>query len=1032
MTRLRRIVTGLAALGALAALLVAVPWALCHFIGWPLPHRLPSWSGLGHDLNQRGIPDKTLVDALAVVVWMIWAALAVSILVEVASTVRGERARRVPIAGLFQPLTGRLVAAVLVAVLTLAPRGAVHTNNGAVLAAIAHRPAATVVLTDIEFPGSSAPDLARAPSIPAAVLPVPLATLSATQGPARTERATPTRTYVVQRGDTLWGIAERELGDPLRWRQIAQLNEDRREGQSRLGDPHWIYPGWTLLLPAELAESARPTAPIATREAVHADGSGSALPLTDHHHASQSTPRSLAPSPTTQPSTTQPTMIEPARTEPPQPTAPDVPASTHGQAGEEFHQQPVAEGPAPLPVVPIGAGLLGIGVLGLLTGLRRVQQRHRRAGHRIALPTGALADVERQLAAGADRNAATTLDRALRLLGSVCHEQHLAPTILGLVLTPDRVLFHLQESLSAPSPFTDGEDGTWILDLRDPASERALGAAAEEASLLPGFVTIGEEDGALVLLNLESGGSIAIAGDADVAAEVATAIALELAGASWVERAELCDVGVGTGQANPYRCTTLGSLSDALDLARQRSEAMARELDASGKRSAAAARLTSPDQDWAPLLVVSSDPPTPEQAAILATIASPETKGLAFVAPGAFAARWTLAAHANGTLDVPMLGQQVRAQRVSRRHLAGIAAVLGLAASRVDVTPDEAPYDAIQSPGVPVAKFSDDEPFTEAFPERGDDGGRSSTLAEPQPLFGDGGDSDTPVDDEPPAERRVRHEELRLIEGDPVTAEALATPQVEVSVLGPIELHGLTGELTRRKSVQLLAWLVLHPGGGSQEVVKTALWPKGDCSDRTFWNYRWEVRRALGNTPDGEPLLPARGDLALRPEVATDWAHFRALVAKGDRSSRGEALSLVRGRPAGDEDWIWLTTEGIMAAIESEVADIAYELGEEELDRGEYEAAAQAAAQGILISPYDERLYGILMRAANAAGNPAAVRAVMHRLSAALEDDIEPFETVHPETRALYESLLARPVPRPPEPERSHDTDVESLIRHRS
>jgi len=549
-------------------------------------------------------------------------------------------------------------------------------------------------------------------------------------------------------------------------------------------------------------------------------------------------------------------------------------------------------------------------------------------------------------------------------------------------------------------------------------------------------VTIGEEEGALVLLNLESGGSIAIAGDTEVAAEVATAIALELASARWVERAELYDVGVGTGQANPYRCTTVSTLAGALDVARQRAETTVRELAASGAGSAATARLAAPEEDWPLLLVVSSDPPTPEEAATLAAIAAPETQGLAVVAPGAFAARWTLVAHDDGTLEVPMLERRVRAQRVSRRHLAGIAAVLGLAASRADVAPDQAPYDAISMPRVafaaklPADGASDDELDGDAASKHADDGGRSFAVVERQPLFGDVGD-DEAVDDAPAAEYTWPPEELHLIEGGPVVSQEPAVPQVEISVLGPLELHGLPGELTRRKSIQLLAWLALHPEGGSSDVVKAAVWPKGDCSDHTFWNYRWEVRRALGTTANGEPLLPARGDLALRPEVATDWAHFRALVARGDRSSRAEALALVRGRPAGDEDWIWLTTEGIMAAIESEVTDVAYQLGEEELDRGEYDAAAQAAAQGILISPYDERLYGILMRAADGAGNPAAVRAVMHRLSAALEDDIEPFETVHPETRALYESLLARRGPRQAEPERAEDTDVESLIRHR-
>ena len=50
----------------------------------------------------------------------------------------------------------------------------------------------------------------------------------------------PTRRHAV-------GLAERELGDPLRWSEIYQLNEGRSQpGGVTLTDPHWIDPGWTL------------------------------------------------------------------------------------------------------------------------------------------------------------------------------------------------------------------------------------------------------------------------------------------------------------------------------------------------------------------------------------------------------------------------------------------------------------------------------------------------------------------------------------------------------------------------------------------------------------------------------------------------------------------------------------------------------------------------------------------------------------------------------------------------------------------
>lgn len=249
MSRTRSFLVGLAALAALVALVAAVPWALWHYVGWPLPHAIPSWTGLKADLVHRGIPAAVLLKALAVVVWVAWAVLTTSVLAEVVAAAGGRVGRHIALAGPLQPLVGQLVTAVAVAVFATLPRppGTSPVSLAASLGARQPRAAATAFLArDPARAGSSAGPSAGPPAV---------ATTSAAVGAGELRR------YVVRRRDTLWGIAQTQLGDPTRWREIFTLNAGHPQpGGVALTDPNRIWPGWTLLLPPAAAVSAAPVA----------------------------------------------------------------------------------------------------------------------------------------------------------------------------------------------------------------------------------------------------------------------------------------------------------------------------------------------------------------------------------------------------------------------------------------------------------------------------------------------------------------------------------------------------------------------------------------------------------------------------------------------------------------------------------------------------------------------------------------------------------------------------------------------------
>ncbi len=172
--------------------------------------------------------------------------------------------------------------------------------------------------------------------------------------------------------------------------------------------------------------------------------------------------------------------------------------------------------------------------------------------------------------------------------------------------------------------------------------------------------------------------------------------------------------------------------------------------------------------------------------------------------------------------------------------------------------------------------------------------------------------------------------------------------------------------------------------------------------------------------------LPRRGRHArLGPSVGTDVERFARAAAEPDPARWREALGLVRGTLfEGLSLCDWAVFEGISAEVGSMVTETALRGAEHFLARGLGGDAEWMIRRALKVSPYDERLYRALLRAAEAQGNRMGLRSAMAELlNAATEAEVGRAASrrstpdapspsfVHPKTMALYRELAEGGVP---------------------
>lgn len=208
---------GLGATLVILAMMVGLPWVLLHLGAPPLPSHV-TLSELWRVLTNPD--DGTLtVTIIKVVAWAAWAVLAVLISVEVVAQLR--HVQPPTMRGLSMP---QHAARNLVATAALLFVAGTTVGNTAVAVAA---PAAAPITSTAQRSHDQTPHQQAVKTT--------------------TKKAeVATRSYTVKPGDTLWRIAEHELGHGKRYHEIVDLNAERL---SQGAD--FLRPGWSLKLPAD-------------------------------------------------------------------------------------------------------------------------------------------------------------------------------------------------------------------------------------------------------------------------------------------------------------------------------------------------------------------------------------------------------------------------------------------------------------------------------------------------------------------------------------------------------------------------------------------------------------------------------------------------------------------------------------------------------------------------------------------------------------------------------------------------------------
>ena len=1046
MTPVRRTARAVAAAVLLLVSLAGAPLLLIVIapLGWPTT--MPTWETVTTALVR---PDDgaLLISTLRLAAWACWATFTLTTLVDLVARLRHTDVPSLPMLGWLQRTSAGLVATaglLLSATPTTATTATTDATVSAVLEthadAITAAPALAVRAepVDLAMTGRTGSMTERVGAMTAGVPRVAISgaamtgprhamTPPAQVPPAGTlgmgtalagDGADEQPVVIVERGDSLWRLAERHLGDGARFEEIAALNRGVAQPDGRnLGDEHWIYPGWRLRLPADATHlAAAPAAGSGTASytvepgdtlwdiAATRLGDGDRYPeivelnqgVTQPDGATLDDPDLVRPGwrlalpvadpvPTTAPRAAPPQRSEPApRTEerettPPVGTAhPDfsdsssavvtapapVPgtAATPAPAHDEEAARPAEDTAETAEAVqtefpgPLLAGLTVLAAAGVTGEIaRRRHLRHRRRRTGERLPMPA-----------AGTPTAET-ERTLRRTQSPLSISGLRAALAHLASSA-RATGHDQPPLAALVLARDTLTAHLAEPTDPPAPWTAIGPTAWKAAVAdlcdldpPDDPDAPEPYPALVTVGHTADAVVLVnleaAGTFTVAGpDELTAPVLRAVVAELITSELTGRIGLATGRA-------FAPLAAVCDASRLQVVDGPPGADHPGRTRQVRAALAETGAD--DTLQARSDRTADDTWLPVVYVATPDdpaptapaepwSGSVLLTADTEPAGDWHLEVADLSTGTLQPLGLAVAPQHLTDSQLVTLIEALDAAGP---ATTASAAATAAPDPGTEAAEETGATEYAAAL----------AALASPRGV-------------------------VRATAAAPDDAGSRGPDDLQplrINILGPVEVTGVIADgPLGDKQAELLAYLALH-GKATAHELDDALWPGRRVDRLTRNSFIYRTRSHVGRA---QFPVKEHDHYALAEHVHTDWDDFTRLAHRGLRAGPAgaadlrAALDLVRDRPfLGIDPRNYTWADALIQEMTTAVADVAHCLASLLADTGDHLAAARAAAIGLHVEPTSDQLHQDALDAALARHDVAEARRLSERHDALLE-----------------------------------------------